>query len=79
MSTNAGSINPTLVRIVAVASGILQEGSKTDPKYPNTFSQCKNVTCPHVRRCLPHGKLRIPFQVLVAVLASLFSAGSGTV
>jgi hypothetical protein len=32
ISITAGSINPTLVRIVAVASGILQEGSKTDPK-----------------------------------------------
>jgi hypothetical protein len=32
VSITAGSINPTLVRIVAVASGILQEGVKTDPK-----------------------------------------------
>jgi hypothetical protein len=38
VSITAGSINPTLVRIVAVASGILQEGSKTDPKYAGASS-----------------------------------------
>ena len=42
VSSNAGSINPTLVRIVAVASGILQDGSKTDPKYPGVFSALIN-------------------------------------
>jgi hypothetical protein len=35
VSIASGSINPTLVRIVAVASCILQEGAKTDPKYMN--------------------------------------------